>query len=482
MEQMLPSSVNYLDVLPKAIPSEKTRKRFFSSNGRTFGPSQTIKINLESPRSFLDPSNCYLEFVFDNTTGQNCGFDVGGGYNFIKNFRIHQKGNEILRMNNVNRLMNAIIVPSNDSMGVRSNQSITGMSRYGDQGTFGNLNVATTGANTNGDILLGSAHNANNQLVNTAAARFAIPLIGGLFSQSGETKLLPLPLLDSPIELYFDLCGVNEPCCFAGAAITDWQISDVSVIADLVEVPRDVISFMKELQMAHGGSLAIQGTAYEHNSGNLAAQATGNQVINIPSRKRSIKSIYFAGSSNDYTAAGVSTEQQTYSLSYGGNMCISSYFIRAGALVMPQPSVVCAGNPNIGGVGAGEEYGKGEQFLELKKSLGHLGSAVGTGILATFNYSNTDGDNSDGGGGQQSPVGNTPYQFCPFGFNLDAYQNEAIKAGLDTQSLSLEMQLNLNLEADGVGNTFNEVQVVDVYTLYDIQYYINADGSITFED
>lgn len=482
MEQMLPSSVNYLDVLPKAIPSEKSRKRFFSSNGRTFGPNQTIKINLESARSFLDPSNCYLDFTFENTTGQNAGFDVGGGYNFIKNFRIHQKGNEILRMNNVNRLMNAIIVPSNDSMGVRSNQSITAMSRYGDQGVAAALNTATTGANTNGDILLGSAHNANNQLANQTTCRFTLPLIGGLFSQSGETKLLPLPLLDAPIELYFDICGVAEPCCWGGAAVGDWQLSDVSVIADLVEVPRDVISFMKELQAAHGGSLAIQGTAYEHNSGNLAAQSSGNQVINIPSRKRSIKSIYFAGSSNDYTAAGVGTEQQTYSLSYGGNMCISSYFIRAGALVMPQPAVVCAGNPNIGGVGAGEEYGKGEQFLELKKSLGHLGSAIGTGILSTFNYSNTDGDNSDGAGGQQSPIGNTPYQFCPFGFNLDAYQNEAIKAGLDTQSLSLEMQLNLNLEADGVGNTFAEVQTIDVFTLYDIQYYINSDGSITFED
>ena len=51
MEQMLPSSVNYLDVLPKAIPSERSRKRFFSSNGRTFGANQTIKIDLESARS-----------------------------------------------------------------------------------------------------------------------------------------------------------------------------------------------------------------------------------------------------------------------------------------------------------------------------------------------------------------------------------------------------------------------------------------------
>ena len=479
MEQMLPSSVNYLDVLPKAIPSEKTRKRFFSSNGRTFSPSQTIKIDLESTRSFLDPSNCYLDFTFENTTGLSCGFDVGGGYNFIKNFRIHQKGNEILRMNNVNRLMNAIVMPCNDNMGVRSNLSITGMNRYGTQTVGGNLDQTETAANTTGSIFLASQHSSDGQLLNNGTCRLTIPLIGGLFTQSGESKLLPLPLLDAPIELYFDIANLNEPCCWAGAAINAWQLSNVSVIADLVEVPRDVISFMKELQMAHGGSLAIQGTGYEHNSGNLAAASTGNQTINIPSRKRSIKSVYFAGKSNDYAAVGVDTEEQSYSLSYGGNMCVSSFFIRAGALVMPQPAVVCLGNPNVAG---NNEYRKGEQFLELKKSLGHLGSAIGSGILATINYGNTDGDNSDGGGGQQSPQSNTPYQFCPFGFNLDAYQNEAIKAGLDTQSLSLEMQLNLNIQADGGGATFAEAQVVDVFTLFDIQYYVNSDGSITFED
>lgn len=477
MEQMLPSSINYMDVLPKAIPSEKTRKRFFSSNGRTFGPSQTIKINLESPRSFLDGKNCYLEFNVHNNSGGGAGLDVGGGYNFIKNFRIHQKGNEILRMNNVNRLMNAIIIPATDSMSLRSNQSITGMQRYATNRGAGNLNVVEAGMNTNGEILLASAHQANNTFLNGASVRLSMPLIGGLFSQTGESKLLPLPLLDSPIELFFDLAGPNEPMCYAQVN-GQYEISDVSVIADLVEVPRDVINFMRELQMMHGGSLAIQGQGYEHNSGNLQV-AAGNQTINIPSRKRSIKSILFAGKSDDYTVAGVGTEAQSFSLSYAGQLCIKSFFIRAGALVMPQPAVQCAGNPNVPG---NDEYKKGEQFMELKKALGHLGHGIGTGILSTFNYGNSDGDNSDGGGGQQSPVSNTAYEFCPFGYSLDAYQNEAIKAGLDTQTLSLEMQLNLEIEPDAAAAVFTEVQTIDIYTLYDIQYYINADGSITFED
>ena len=381
-------------------------------------------------------------------------------------------------MNNVNRLMNAIIIPATESMSMRGNSTITGQTRFGNNRGVGALNTVENGMNTNGEILMGSAHMANNSLGVNDIVRFSVPLIGGLFSQTGESKLLPLPLLNAPIELFFDICGVNEPCCFAQPAPLNWEISDVSVIADLIEVPRDVIGFMKELQMMHGGSLAIQGQAYEHNSGNLQP-APGNQTINIPSRKRSIKSVYWAGSSRDFGAAGVATQAQTFDLSYSGQLCISSFFIRAGALVMPQPAVQCAGNPNVPG---NDQTKLGEQFMEFKKSIGHLGHAVGTGVLALINYGNTDGDNSDGGGGQQSPVSNTPYELNPFGFNLDAYQNEAIKAGLDTQSLSLEMQLNLTLEADGGGLVFGEVQVVDVFTLYDIQYYINADGSITYED
>ena len=43
------------------------------------------------------------------------------------------------------------------------------------------------------------------------------------------------------------------------------------------------------------------------------------------------------------------------------------------------------------------------------------------------------------------------------------------------------MQLNLEVSDDG-GVVFAENQLVDIFTLYDVQYYINADGSLTFED
>ena len=477
MEQMLPSSVNYLDVLPKALPSEKTRKKFYSSNGRTFSPNQTIKINLESARSFLDPSNTYLEFDFINSTGQTCALDLGGAYNFIKNFRIHQAGNEIVRVNNVNRLMNAILIPGTQSLGIAGNDSIKGCTRYGNAVGAGNLNTPDIAGNTDGALLLGSTYGDDTDIAIGETIRLTMPLLFGLFSQTGTAKLLPLPLLNHPIELYFDICPLDEIGVFAGAAPLNWELLDVSVVADLVEVPRDVIGFMKELQMMHGGSLAIQGQSYEHNSGDIQP-AAGNQTINIPSRKKSIKSVFFATRSLDFTAAGVLPATQTYTLSYGGQSSIGSFFIRAGALVMPQPSVQCVGNS---AVAARREGFQGEQYNEFMKALGRFGKGIGSGLLSKISYGVFNGDNTDAAGGQQSPVSGDAYELCPFGFSLDAYQNEAIKAGLDTQTLSLEMQLNLELTANG-GALQLEVHNIDIFTLYDVQYYINADGTITFED
>ena len=479
-EQMLPSSVNYLDTLPRAIPSERVRRKFYSSNGRSFGPNQTIKIDIESPKAFLDPSNCFLEFDFTNTSGGlTCALDLGGSYGFVKNFRIHQGGTEILRLTNLNRLMSAVLVPGGTNLSSKANSSITGQQRYNNDVGAGVLNTPEAANATGGDLMFGTQLGSDTDIGNNATVKLTMPLVGGLFSQTGTQKLLPLPLLNKPIELYFDLAPLAEPLCFSAGAPTAWTIDNVSVVADLVEVPRDVVGFMRELQFNNGGSLALQGQNYEYNAGVLPAASSGNVVLNIPSRKRSIKGIFFAGSSRNYGVGGVVPETQCFSLSYSGAMCVSSYFLRAGALVMPQPAVQCAGNTNVAG---NAEYKKAEQFLEFKKAMGHLGHGVGTGLLSTISYGNRDGDNSDGGGGQQSPASDDLFDASPFGLDLDAYQNEAIRAGLDTQTLSLEMALNLTIEDDGGGATFTEDQQVDIFSLYDIQYYINSDGSITYED
>lgn len=478
MEQVLPSTINYLDTLPRAVPSERRRKKFYPTNGPVFTENTTIRINIEDTRAFMDPSNTFLQFSLNTTPANRTGTtDIAGGYSFVKNFRIHQAGNEIMRIDNLNRLMNGIVVPSIGQDTERGDTSITGNGNYanisggGAQNNTPIIGAASTGA----DLTTGRFGDFLDIAVANNAATFNIPLVGGLFSQVGDNKLIPLPLLSQPIELFFDVAPSEEMLIWADVPVAPPQLFNVSVISELVEVPRDVIGYLKDLQFNHGGSLAIQAQSYESNTLSIPALTTGDFVMNVPSRKRSIKSLYFVGASTDYAGimAGF-TRSQSACLSFGGNMNIQSYFLRAGPLIMPQPAVRGLGD----NAGAGNnEYRKGEMFMELKKSLGHLKFHHGSGGFASANYGNLEGDNADGAGLRLTPSERDGYEICPYGLDLEAYQHEAIKSGLDTQTLSLEMQLNITIEGN---NT--EAQQVDIFTLHDIQYYFNSDGTITFED
>ena len=66
MERVLPKTINYLDVLPKAIPSERKRRRFQPANGTQYTEGQTIIIEVADPRHFLDCKTSFLEVTFEN--------------------------------------------------------------------------------------------------------------------------------------------------------------------------------------------------------------------------------------------------------------------------------------------------------------------------------------------------------------------------------------------------------------------------------
>ena len=480
MEQVLPKSINYLDVLPKAVPSEKKRKYFYASNGTRYLMGATVIIEIADPRSFLDANNSWLEFQVSNTTGATIGLDLGGANNFIQNFRCIQAGNELFRINNYSKLVNAVIAPVQDVSDVRGDKSLIGLGRFQNANGVGFQNgelaaLATAGADMTG------AHNANTQIGAGANFNVSTPLIGGFFSQAGQPKLVPLPLLNQPIQLMFDLSTVEDIGVFSGLPAT-YEITRARFVAELVEVPRDVLGYIKEVQLMHGGSLSMQCSSYEHSSAGIAAAATGQQVIPIPSRKRSIKSIFFVGASQTYTGAGVGAAWNTYNLSFGGTMDLVDYQVRAGSIVVPQPGVTCQGTTN--GVEPKATYNnRGEMLQELTKSFGKLNATVGSGLLNRLSYASTNSDNAItdafAAPSQQSPQTDDPYIVCPFGLDLEAYRNEAINSGFDTQTLSLEMNLQLNLATPAVAV---EPIIVDCWTLYDMQLYFNADGSMTFED
>tara|TARA_R110002126_G_scaffold1266_1_gene7313 strand:- start:141 stop:1781 length:1641 start_codon:yes stop_codon:yes gene_type:complete len=546
MEAVLPQSINYLDTLPKAIPSERKRRNFFAANGTQYRPGQTIIIEVSDSRAFLDTQNSFLRFTLTNqsaATNFNCEF--GGGYACIRNFRVRQAGNTIMNIQEYSRLYNAIIGPVTAGRNWKSVNSATqNVPAYGNR-------LTAIGANTpNAPAIVAEADGAlfaasnvtslgNPLLTPGLTLEYCVPLFGGLFSQS---KLLPLPLLNQPIQLEFDLHDAVQFGIYdVEPVVTDMLISNVRYCAEMVEVPRDVLGFLASQQAAHGGSLVIATSSYEYQRANLAAGATGQQVLEIPSRKKSIKSIQFVAMADSSTIAqfanGVlnpgtglpagSSTKDVFSQSCSANPCLVSYQLRAGSMVIPPTAIQGPGGRNIGNgfaIRAGgpvvvglpnAESNKGESAFELSKAFGHLGSTIGMGACNRLTYANPE---ADGGGisvgtnwvagqGSMGAGGDViapatgivagalvgQWNFCPFALDLEAYQNQALNSGIDTKSLSLQMQLHLVLEntlsvaddaAGGLAAAGGQSSPInfDIYSYHDILYYFNSDGTITFSD
>ena len=66
----------------------------------------------------------------------------------------------------------------------------------------------------------------------------------------------------------------------------------------------------------------------------------------------------------------------------------------------------------------------------------------------------------------------------PFALDMEAFQNEAINSGIDTETLALDMNMVLNID-NALADQAESVNL-DFYTWHDIVYYFNTDGTITY--
>ena len=551
METVLPKNINYMDNLPRAIPSEPKRRNFFPANGNnyTLNGGQTAIIEIADVRGFLDTTDSFLRFQLNNNSagvGIATDFspDFGGGHCFIRNLRVQQAGNTIMNIQRYNRLYNAIIAPVQGKYGFKQTKSLTGGIGMGGSTNAANVNAPATAAEFTGAVVTGSRCNSVGAagvpaLVGTDdTCEFVVPLFGGLFSQN---KLIPLPMLNSPIQIILDLETIVNCGAFTVAPRPqDFTITNMRYCAQMVEIPRDVMGYLKSVQEQHGGSLILPATSYEHSAGVISDLAgngansglVGEVSLDIPTRKSSISSVQFVMMASPdtigvYAADGMSGlgaigTHTVMNLSSAGDPCLVNYQLRAGAHVIPNVAIVAPGGRsavNAGAAGANgtapiagrpnKEDNRGESMLELQKAYGQLNTLQGSGSCNVLTWDNDALDIGTefvcaqgqlGAGndlctarGDNAPSVESLWRFCPFAIDCEAFQRQALHSGLDTKSLSLQMQLVLNIDntrsTRGAGGanaptnvgTTNDVNV-DIYTMYDVMYYINSDGSITYSD
>ena len=458
MERVLPKTLNYQDVLPLAVESRARRRTFFPINGQEFkaAGANIIRIDL-SADALLDTQHSYLRFQFKNDDAKTCGLDYAGGHAFIRRLRIEQSGVVLEDINSYNRLMGAIVLPCQSGYDHEQERGITeGINAGGANTVAGsisagnNLDVLAQGSASGGNML-GLVQHKNDAIANQGTYDFCIPLNSGLLNNE---KLIPLMLMSAPLTIEIELAPLNQPVCFEDTAATNYKISNVRYIANLVEVGQDVAGQLRMLQEVSGGVLTLAGQTYRHFTGAITA-TTGDQIINVPARVKSMKSLFFASQSSTGDA------QDKYNIGTGGNMKLNEYQLKIGSVVYPPTPVRC----NFGtGSKADVATTRAEPLMELAKAWGSVGSTKGIGKLNQVNYGR-DENGEVGSGGAMS--------LTPFGLDMEAFQRVAIESGVNTADRSLPISLILGFtEAPTATN-------VDVYVLADALFYLNADGSMS---
>ncbi len=466
MERVLPKTLDYTDVLPLAVESRARRRTFFPVNGQSFTSdgANIIRIDL-SADALLDTQHSYLRFDF-TPVGQTCGIDSAGGHAFIRRLRIEQSGVVLEDINAYNRLMGAIVLPCQSGTDHNKERSITEFVQSGNTG------IAFTGTRTQaesrrpaaatelgGSLVTGQIHNVATQLPVDVKYTFSIPLNSGLLNCD---KLVPLMLMSAPLTIEIELAPSLEPVVFATNAGT-YAIENVRYIANLVEVGGDVAQQLRMVQEMSGGVLTLAGQTYRHFTGAVADGQAGDQVVNVPARVKSMKSLFFASQG----AAGNLSNHARYGVSFGGNFCLNEYQLKIGSVVYPPTPVRCGfGDGTNGSDGAGNS--KSEPLMELAKAWGNVGSTKGLGQLDFINYAAVESVAPTGAG---TDAGLKAY--APFGIDLEAFQRVAIESGVNTADRSLPISLILNTTGDVSATT------IDAFVLADALFYINADGSMS---
>jgi len=468
---MVADSINYTKILPLAVESRSRRRQFLPDNGQRFVSSGNNIIRIPiSASSLLDTKHSYLKFTLDNTTGQGLGLDFGGGSGLIQRLRILQGGTVCSDVQNYNKLVSAILLPAQSDTSRTATRSITDGQRFLSSAA-GGAGGAGLDASTNAEITGASPAtptNAHDAVPAGGNCVLCVPLVNGLLG-STQDKLVPLQLLNSsPLVIEITLAPVLDIGVFT-AAPGGYEVFNISYVASLVDVGPEVDQHLRQVQALSGGRLIMNGTDYTNYVGNITANATGIQSLDIPCRRKSIKDILWVGCSN--TFAGVALQEDRYNLSYGGHLNLREYSVKVGNTLYPPTPVDCdfqLGNGNA----------RSEAMEELAKCFGQVSSVHGQGVLRRQNYLATVGLN---GGMQIESAGGAvmrTYRFGPMGLSLESFGPDgkggrAIESGVDTASQHKPMTLQLNLLSAAT-----EQLIVQIYSVYDTLYYIDQVGNL----
>jgi hypothetical protein len=497
LERKMPSTIDYSDVLPMSVPAVSRRRKFYPVNGGEFRAeaNNEIRIPIDSTSALLDAAHSYLEFSIRNSDpAASLSLDAGGAAMFFTRVRVEQQGKVLSDTQEYNRLVASVINPCTETGGGRLAGSIRDSTQAGQGDIYGN-EVPYGVAFNRGDRKAFANHGNGTKIqVGIGTYTFSMPILTGLFTQD---KLIPLPLVDkaNPLTLVLNMETEENLGVWVGGApaARTIAITQVCYNAQLVEVGGDVIQQFSMMRDMMGGQLAISGQDWEHSAFFLtggAAGGGGQRVVNLPVRKRSIKSLFWVANSDDLgnTAGPIPGKYEIFNKSFGGHCNIDSWQLKVGSVTYPPTPIEGPGNGGL----QPSQHTRGECLKELAKAMGTLSFVNPTGaILNTITYcghqgaaagatQTATGDNGIGGLTLVAEASDSIY-VAPFGIDLESFQHTAMESGVDSETMALDTNLLLNINSVA-GTIGGEDKTIHSWFCFDKHYYFNADGSVSMSD
>ena len=472
----IPDSIDYTSILPMAVESRARRRGFVPSNGASFVSNQNNIIEIPvSASAFLDTKHSFLRMNFLNTTGQTFGVDYGGGHGLISRLRILQGGTVLSDCREYGRLMSSIILPCAANQTNLTTRSIKEGQRFANSATAGGAGVLApaAGATDCTGATVNTPTNANDSTCAAAAGSnyvFSIPLMNGLLGTT-QDKLIPLFLLNNaPVVIEITLAASLDIGVFGGGPGA-YTIDNVRYMASLVETGPEVEDQIRMVQAQSGGRLVLNGVDYTHHPGIIPANVFGRVMLDIPVRKKSIKSVLFVGAASNY-AGGAAAQSNRFNLSYGGHMSMSEYQLSVGSRRIPEVPI------GFQAIATGSADFKAQYFSELAKCFGETGSAHGLGVQSRVNNSNQSGSAANMAVPSNGGAALVSHVFCPYGIDCEAFQPDgkgggALESGVDTATTSQPFALNLD-----IGAPLASPITVDMYVVHDSLYFIDTVGNL----
>ena len=279
----LPNSLKYARLPKKAVAGVSNLRRFASTNGGEFDPTNNsiihIDITSSGVNSFLDSSHGYLQFKLsaDNKPANTAQTIDGGVWAVIDRLRIIDKGSgSILSdIQNYHLLHNMLFKHQTDSSKLPSTNAVSGTP------------AALRGDNADPtDAAYMEAYKVEDCVkfaTNTQASDMTLcmPIINGFLH---NTKGLYIPLGASQgIRLEIQLAQATA-CMFSGDNV-GYKVKSCHYFAPVVNVTGDDFSSSMGQMMSAMGGISFTGSDFSGYVNNMPV-GVGEKIIDIPVQAR----------------------------------------------------------------------------------------------------------------------------------------------------------------------------------------------------